>query len=378
MRRMSGVSSWSSRSVVHRTAPRRAGPRTSRRRATTRAAPRAPAGSSAARQRAARPAARRCAADSGSIRNSTAPSRSPNARQGLGEPRDRLRRVAHQRPDARAALGLDHEPEVVGHGRDPAARSSAGVGPRVERVVELDGGQPRGVVGEQPGATEARRVEQRRPGRVGEAAGAGVTRPGARPPLRSPGVRPASGIAHDGLGARRAAELVEDRGRRPARPRPGPPSRSGRGSSAGRRRGASRTRPAAAPRRRRVSAASAPRASVTHCRPHDHAAGLEPVDQPRDPAPRQQHPVRERAHPEPAIGRVDELEQRVVLGEREPVRRLQLLVQPPEQARVGMDEARHAPRRGSSGGVAAWIAGGVGRPARLVAMADILAHPRGR
>ena len=75
----------------------------------------------------------------------------------------------------------------------------------------------------------------------------------------------------------------------------------------------------------------------------------EPVHEAGDPAPRQQHAVREHAHPEAATRGVGELEQRVVLGEREAVGRLQLLVEPArEHGACACRNARHEPRRGSS------------------------------
>ena len=56
----------------------------------------------------------------------------------------------------RAALGLDHEPEAAGRRRDPGRGSAARLGPRVERVVQLAGRQPRRVVGEQVAVARAR------------------------------------------------------------------------------------------------------------------------------------------------------------------------------------------------------------------------------
>ena len=66
--------------------------------------------------------------------------------------------------------------------------------------------------------------------------------------------------------------------------------------------------------------------------------GHEPVDEAGDAAAREQHPLREDAHPEAAAGRGRELEQRVVLGERQAVGRLQLVVEPAGEARVGLEE----------------------------------------
>ena len=105
-----------------------------------------------------------------------------------------------------------------------------------------------------------------------------------------------------------------------------------------------------------MSAASAPRASVTHVDPLDHPVGDEPVDEPRDPAPRQQHAVGEDAHPQATARGVGELEQRVVLGERQAVLRLQLLVQAAREPRVRLQErAPRAEARVGGAGRRCWV-----------------------
>ena len=103
----------------------------------------------------AAPGARRRARDLASTRNRTAPSRSPNpGRASVSHGMDSVG-VAVQRADARPALRLDDEPEPGRARPRTRPRSSAAVGPRVERVVELDRGQARGVVGEERVATAA-------------------------------------------------------------------------------------------------------------------------------------------------------------------------------------------------------------------------------
>ena len=67
----------------------------------------------------------------------------------------------------------------------------------------------------------------------------------------------------------------------------------------------------------------------------DGAVGDEPVDQPGHAAPAQQDPVRELVHPQPPAGRLGELEQRVVLGERQVVLRPEILVEAAARAGRG-------------------------------------------
>ena len=90
------------------------------------------------------------------------------------------------------------------------------------------------------------------------------------------------------------------------------------------------------------------------------------------------------AHPQPAAGGVGELEQRVVLGERQAVRRLELLVEPPGEPGVGVQERppRAEARVGRGDGVAA-AGAAVGHVAAAGAVtssdviAAILTHPDG-
>ena len=73
--------------------------------------------------------------------------------------------------------------------------------------------------------------------------------------------------------------------------------------------------------------------------PLDAALRLEAVDQPGDPAARQDHPLGQDVHPDAPTGRGRDLEERVVFGERQAVGRLELIVEPPRDPRVGDEEA---------------------------------------
>ena len=75
----------------------------------------------------------------------------------------------------------------------------------------------------------------------------------------------------------------------------------------------------------------------------DRAVADEAVDQPRHAALAEQHLVGEAVHPHPAAGRLGELEEGVVFGERQVVLGAELLVEQPLEAGVGEEE--RAPRR---------------------------------
>ena len=176
--------------------PRHAARRTSRPSPRKGAAPRGPAGSTAAR----RQQAREPAVIAGGLRvdpeqHGTQPVPEPG--QGLGEPRNGFCRGAVEGPDAGTALSLHDEPEL-GRRRGDPGRDLVGGRPRVERVVELHGGQTRRVVGEEVARRERRWVEPRRPVRVREAARPGVemARRAGRPGCQAPGsVHDASAVA---------------------------------------------------------------------------------------------------------------------------------------------------------------------------------------
>ena len=191
-------------------------------------------------------------------------------------------------------------------------------------------------MGEQVAGAQAGRVEARRPARVGEAAGARVQ------PARRPARRPVrSGPPSRQVRASRP-KLVEDRVPAPLDRRAVLVRDDPRGSSAGCRRGgcadAARSRSRPGRRQRRLRAAG-----VRHARrTRDHAGGLEAVDEPGDPAAREQDAGGEDAHPQPPARGRGELEQRVVLGQRDAVSGLELLVEAAEQAGVGVQEG--APR----------------------------------
>ena len=111
----------------------------------------------------------------------------PEPAERRGQPGDAVGRIDLQRAERRATLCLDREPEVVGCGRQPAIdRGRARLA--IERVVELDGCQPRSVVAEELGSACSRRVEARRPGRIGKAA-----RPGPEPADGHDRVQPSAG-----------------------------------------------------------------------------------------------------------------------------------------------------------------------------------------
>jgi hypothetical protein len=73
-----------------------------------------------------------------------------------------------------------------------------------------------------------------------------------------------------------------------------------------------------------------------------------PVDEPGDPAPRQDDPLGEDVHPDPPAGGVGDLEEGVVLRKRQAVGRLELLVEAPGDPGVGVQEA---PPRAHAGNV---------------------------
>ena len=117
-----------------------------------------------------------------------------------------------------------------------------------------------------------------------------------------------------------------------------------------------------------VRTASAPRASVGQAERSTEPFGHETVHEARDAAPGEQDPLREDAHPQAAAGGIGELQQRVVLRQRDAVRGLQLLVQgAPEQARVRLDQGPPGAKPGVGGGDrdarggGAWAAPGRGR-----------------
>ena len=82
--------------------------------------------------------------------------------------------------------------------------------------------------------------------------------------------------------------------------------------------------------------------------PLDEAVGDEPVDQTGHAALAQDHPVGQLAHPHPATRRLGDVQQGVVLGEREVMLGAQVLVQAPRHASMGLRKARHGASRGSS------------------------------
>ena len=90
-----------------------------------------------------------------------------------GQPRHARRRVHPERPERAAALRLDREAEVGRGRRDPGGHLDRG-GRAVIGVVQLDGVEATGVVGEESGGGEPLRIEARDPARVGEPAGPGV------------------------------------------------------------------------------------------------------------------------------------------------------------------------------------------------------------
>ena len=70
-------------------------------------------------------------------------------------------------------------------------------------------------------------------------------------------------------------------------------------------------------------------------------AGLDqPVDQPREPAPREEQPIRELAHPQRAVGGFGEVEENLVPAERQAVLALELGVEPSDHLPV---HAEHLP-----------------------------------
>src|SRR5439155_17647794 len=73
-------------------------------------------------------------------------------------------------------------------------------------------------------------------------------------------------------------------------------------------------------------------------RPLDQAIGDETVDQPGHPALAQENLLRQLAHPEPARGGAPDVHQRLVLGQRQAVLLAELVVEPPEQPRVRLEE----------------------------------------
>ncbi len=83
-----------------------------------------------------------------------------------------------------------------------------------------------------------------------------------------------------------------------------------------------------------VHAASVVRAVA----PLDEAVALEPVDEAGDAAPREQQPIGELGHPQPIARRADELVQHLERRQREPALAAQIVVQPADDRRVGLDE----------------------------------------
>ena len=75
----------------------------------------------------------------------------------------------------------------------------------------------------------------------------------------------------------------------------------------------------------------------------DRSVRDEAVDQSGHAAPAQQDPIGELVHPEPAAGRLGELEERVILGERQVMFGAEVLVEEPLEA--GMGDQEVAPRR---------------------------------
>ena len=65
---------------------------------------------------------------------------------------------------------------------------------------------------------------------------------------------------------------------------------------------------------------------------------LQPIDQPRDTRPGQQHGIGELGHPQPPVGRLGQLHQHVVGGEGELLLGEQLDLQHPHDGRVGTQE----------------------------------------
>ncbi len=102
----------------------------------------------------------------------------------------------------------------------------------------------------------------------------------------------------------------------------------------------------------------------------DQAVEDEPVDQPRDAALAQDHAVGQLAHPDPPIGRVRDSQQGVVLGERQVVLGAQLLVEPPRDPGVGLEEG--APRFDALG---RWGDSGRTSAPSVTVMVSML-HPR--
>ena len=194
---------------------------------------------------------------------------------------------------------------------------------------------------EQVRGPEPGRIEARRPGGVGEAARAGPE------PSRVTVTPPAGATARSGLGGRaslvdgprvraqRRRDLAEGR----IRGRRAPPARAGRGRIAGCRRGGSRRPSRSRSRPAAVRSASWPRASVSQAIRSTQPCGLEAVDEPGDPAPRQEDPLGEDVHPDPPSRRRRDLEQRVVLGEGQAVGRLELVVEPAGDPGMRLEEA---------------------------------------
>ena len=78
----------------------------------------------------------------------------------------------------------------------------------------------------------------------------------------------------------------------------------------------------------------------------DRAVEDEPVDEAGHAAPAEQDAIGELVHPEPSAGRLGELEEGVVLGEREVVLGAEVLVEQPLETGVGEQEPAPGRDRG--------------------------------
>ena len=91
-----------------------------------------------------------------------------------------------------------------------------------------------------------------------------------------------------------------------------------------------------------VSTAKLPRPSDVARVAHDQALALEPVDEPRDAGAAEQHAVGQLGHAQAPVGRGLQVDQDVVRGKREVVRRRELGVELAHERRV--DPQQPAPR----------------------------------
>ena len=110
-----------------------------------------------------------------------------------------------------------------------------------------------------------------------------------------------------------------------------------------------RGRAAADPVPPAVSTVYMPRASPGNGSRTTEPVGLQPVDEPGQAGPRQQHPIGELGHPQPAVGRLDQLQQHVVPGERQAGLRGQVALEPADDLACARRNDRQTAMRQSEG-----------------------------